>query len=104
VRPQAVVVGQLAAPPPAPIGQVLRGQGKVAAEASIAVAEAVAAELAVDRRGMTAEPLGDLADRSPGLDEAEEGAPLVEVELAVGSWRRRLPCEPPQRLGIRASR
>jgi hypothetical protein len=30
------------------------------------------------------EPGGDLAHRNAGLDEAEEGASLVEVELAVG--------------------
>src|SRR5215213_11546227 len=90
VRAQALVGGQLPTSLPAPPRQVLRGQGKVAAEASIAVAEAVAAELAVDRRGMTAEPLGDLADRSPGLDEAEEGATLAEVEPAVGPGQRRL--------------
>ena len=33
---------------------------------------------------MAAEPLGDLADRGAGLDQAEEGASFIEVELAVG--------------------
>jgi hypothetical protein len=39
---------------------------------------------------MTAEPRGDLADRDAGLDQAEEGAALVEVEVAVGPGLRRL--------------
>jgi hypothetical protein len=104
VRPQAVVGGRLAPPLPAPVGQVLGGEREVAAEAAVAVAEPVAAELAVDGGTVPAEAGRDLADRAAGLDEAEEGAPLVEVELAVDSWRRRLPCEPPQRLGIRAPR
>ncbi len=70
--------------------QILRGQGKVAAEPPVAVAEAVASQLAVDGGRVPAEPFGDLADRSPGLDEAEEGAALIEVKLAVGSGQRRL--------------
>src|SRR5918995_163743 len=84
VRAQALVGDQLAAPLPTPARQVLRRQREVAAEPAVAVAEAVPAQLAVDRRGMTVEPLGDLADRGAGLDEPEEGATLVEVELAVG--------------------
>ena len=104
VRPQAVVGGQLAAPLATPAGQVLGGQREVAAEAAVAVAEAVAPELAVDGGAMPAEPLGDLAHGSAGFHEAEQGAPLVEVELAVGSRHRRLPGKPPRRLGIRTSR
>ena len=46
---------------------------------------------------MAAEPLGDLADRGAGLHQAEEGATLIEVELAVGPGQRRLrranPCK-----------
>src|SRR5215207_1652105 len=104
VRPQAVVGGRLAASLPAPVGQILGGEREVAAEARVAVAEAVAAELAVDRGTVPAEAGRDLADGAAGLDEPEEGAPLVQVELAVGSWHRHLPGEPPQRLGSRASR
>ena len=81
---QGRIGGQLASPLPAPPRQVLGGQGEVAAEPAVAVAEAVPAQLPVDGRGMAAEPLGDLADRGAGLDEAEEGAALVEVEVAVG--------------------
>src|SRR4051812_11344550 len=76
-RAQALVGGQLAAALPTPSRQVLGVQGKVAAEPAVAVAEAVAPQLAVDGRGMTAEPLGDLADRPAGLDEAEQGASRV---------------------------
>lgn len=104
VRPQAVVGGQLAAPPPAPIGEILCGQREVAAEAAVALAEAVAAEFALDGRAVPAEAGRDLADRAAGLDQAKEGAPLVQVELAVGSWHRRLPGKPPERLGSRTSR
>src|SRR4051795_10173610 len=40
-----------------------------------------------------------------GLDEAEEGAAFVEVEVTVGSGQEAPPrCKPPQRLGIRTSR
>src|SRR5690242_16248305 len=43
------------------------------------------------------EPLGDPADRPAGLDEAEQGATLIEVELAVGPGQGRLrranPCK-----------
>jgi hypothetical protein len=48
VLPQAVVGGQLATSLPAPARQILGVQGEVAAEAAVAVPEAVAAELAVD--------------------------------------------------------
>src|SRR3712207_8667362 len=51
-----VVGGRLVATPPAPVGQALRGQGKVAAKAAVAVAEAVAPELAVDGRAVPPEP------------------------------------------------
>src|SRR3954449_2209743 len=91
VRAQALVSRELPAALPAPPRRVLSVQGEVAAEAAIPVAEAVAAELAVDGRGMPAEPGGDLADRGAGLDEAEEGATLVEVELAVDPGQGRLP-------------
>src|SRR6478672_2032263 len=74
VRAQAVVHDQLAPPLPAPPRQVLRVQGEVAAETAVAVAEAVAAQLAVDGGRMPAEPPGDLADRRAGLDQAEQGA------------------------------
>ena len=67
-------------------------------------ASLAAAELAVDGGAVPAEPPGDLADRAPRFDQAEQGAALVEVELAVGPWHRRLPGKPPERLGIRASR
>jgi hypothetical protein len=77
VRPQGVVGGQLAAAPPAPIGEILCGQREVAAEAAVALAEAVATELTVDGGAVPAEAGRDLADRAAGLDEAEEGAPLV---------------------------
>ena len=90
VLPQAVVGGQLATSLPAPARQILGVQGEVAAEAAVAVPEAVAAQLAVDRGRVAAEPGGDLADRPAGLDEAEEGATLVEVELAVGPGQGRL--------------
>src|SRR3954469_25514333 len=97
VRAQALVGGQLAAALPATARQVLGVQGEIAAEAAVAVAEAVAPQLAVDGGRVAAEPLGDLADRGAGLDEAEEGAALVEVELAVGPGQRRLrganPCK-----------
>src|SRR4051794_38862691 len=82
---------------PASAGQVLGGQGEVAAEAAVAVAEAVPAQLPVDGGRVAAEPGRDLADRDAGLDEAEQGAALVEVELAVGPGQGRLrganPCK-----------
>jgi hypothetical protein len=84
VLTQGGVGGQLAAALPASARQVLRVQGEVAAEPPVAVAEAVAAQPPVDRRGVTAEPRGDLADRPAGLDHAEEGAAFVEVEVTVG--------------------
>src|SRR3954447_8143055 len=71
-------------------GQVLGVQREVAAEAAVAVAEAVAPQLPIDGRGMTAEPGGDLADRGAGLDQAEEGAALVDIDLAVGPGQGRL--------------
>src|SRR5947209_9664470 len=97
VLTQGGVGGQLPAALPAAPRQVLGVQGEVAAEAAVAVAEAVPAQLAVDGRGVAAEPLGDLADRPAGLDEAEQGATLMEVEVAVGPGQGRLrranPCK-----------
>src|SRR4051795_12158698 len=90
VRAQALVGGQLAPPLPAPSRQVLRVQREVAAEAAVAVAEAVPAEFAVDGGRVAAEPPGDLADRGAGLDEPEQGASLVQVEVAVGPGQGRL--------------
>ena len=90
MRPQFPIGGQLAAALPASARQVLGGQGEVAAEPAVAVAEAVPAQLPVDGRGMTAEPSRDLAHWRAGLDQAEEGASLVEIELAVGPGQRRL--------------
>src|SRR3954452_5835669 len=81
---QVLVGRQLAPPLPAPPRQVLGVQGEVAAEPSVAVAEAVAPQLAVDGGRVAAEPGRDLADRGAGLDEAKEGTALVEVEVAVG--------------------
>src|SRR4051794_9007749 len=88
--PQGTGGGQLAATPPAATRQVLGVQGEVAAEPPVPVAEAVAPQLAVDRGRVAAEPLGDLADRGAGLEEPEEGASLVQVELAVGPGQGRL--------------
>src|SRR4051794_27741325 len=90
MRAQALVGGQLAAALPATARQVLRGQGEVAAEPSVAVAEAVPAEFPVDGGRVAAEPPGDLADRGAGLDQAEEGATFIEVEVAVGPGQGRL--------------
>ena len=105
VRAQTVVHDQLAPPLPAPPRQVLRVQGEVAAETAVAVAEAVAAQLAVDGGRVAAEPRGDLADRPAGLDHAEEGAAFVEVEVAIGPGRKAPPrCNPLGRLGMRTSR
>src|SRR5207253_7285559 len=59
-------------------------------EPAVAVAEAVPAQLPVDGGRVAAEPGRDLADRGAGLDEAEEGATLVEVEVAVGPGQGRL--------------
>ena len=84
VRAQGIVRDQLPVPLSTPARQVVRGDGKVTAGAAIPIAEAVAAELAVDGRGVSAEPGGDLTDRAAGFDEAEEGAALVKVELPVG--------------------
>src|SRR5215210_1370263 len=84
VLPQGVIGDQLPAPSSAPTCQVVRGDGKVAAEPAVAFAEAVAAELAVDGRRVPAELGGDLTDRPAGFDEAEQGASLVEAELPVG--------------------
>jgi hypothetical protein len=95
VGAQPLVGGQLATSLPASAGEVLGVQGGVAAEAAVAVAEAVPAQLPVDRRGVTAEPRGDLADRPAGLDHAEEGAAFVEVEVAIGPGRKAPPrCNP----------
>src|SRR3954453_17193719 len=58
--------------------QVLGIQGEVAAEPSVAVAEAVAAQLAVDGGRVPAVPGGVVADRGRWLDQAEEGASFVE--------------------------
>jgi hypothetical protein len=84
VRPQGVIRDQLPVSLSAPVRQVMGGDRKVAADVALAVAEAVAAEFAVDGRGVPAEPHGDLTDRSAGFDEAEQGAAMVEVELPVG--------------------
>src|SRR3954452_18646752 len=125
VGAQALVGRQLATSLPASAGEVLGVQGEVAAEAAVAVAEAVPAQLAVDRGRVPAEPPGDLADglAGPGeggegegvieaggsglagLDEAEEGAAFIEVEVTVGPGQEAPPrCKPLQRLGIRTSR
>src|SRR4051812_31854920 len=97
VRAQALVGRQLATSLPAPARQVLGVQREVAAEPAVAVAEAVAPQLAVDGGRVAAEPPGDLADRGAGLHQAEEGATLIEVELAVGPGQGRLrranPCK-----------
>src|SRR4051812_37222748 len=90
VLTQGGVGGQLPAALPASARQVLRVQGKVAAEPAAAVAEAVPAQLAVDGGRVAAEPGRDLADRGAGLDEAEEGTALVQVEVAVGPGQGRL--------------
>src|SRR3954453_20419152 len=90
VRARALVGGQLAPPLPAPSRQVLRVQREVAAETPVAVAEAGPAEFAVDGGRVAAEPPGDLADRGAGLDEPEQGASLVQVEVAAGPGRGRL--------------
>src|SRR3954464_2984885 len=103
--PRAGLGGELPTPLPASPRQVLGIQGEVAAEAAVAVAEAVPAQLAVDGGGVSPEPGGDLAHGGAGLDEAEEGASLVEVELAVGPGQEAPPkCNPLGRLGIRTSR
>src|SRR4051812_47925127 len=72
-------------------------RGEVAAEPSVAVAEAVAPQLAVDGGRVAAEPVGDLTDRGAGIEEPEEGAAFIEAELAVGPGQRRLrganPCK-----------
>src|SRR5690242_635740 len=105
VGAQALVGDQLATSLPASAGEVLGVQGEVAAEAAVAVAEAVPAQLAVDGGRVPAEPPGDLADGLAGLDEAEEGAAFIEVEVAVGPGQEAPPrCKPLQRLGIRTSR
>src|SRR3954465_4715989 len=97
VRAQALVGRELPTPLSASARQVLGVQGEVAAEAPVAVAEAVTAQLTVDRGRVAAEPGGDLADRGARLHEAEEGASCVEVELAVGPGQGRLrranPCK-----------
>src|SRR4051812_24444994 len=104
VRAQALVGGQLPTPLPASPRQVLGVQGEVAAKAAVAVAEAVPAQLAVDGGGVSPEPGGDLAHGGAGLDQAEQGASLVEVELAVGPGQEAPPrCNPLGRLGIRTS-
>ncbi len=90
VRAQGIVSDQLPAPLSATARQVLRGQGEVAAEPAVAIAEAVAAQLAVDGREVAAKPGRDLTDWPTGLDQAEEGAALVEIELLVDSGQRRL--------------
>jgi hypothetical protein len=80
-------------------------QQEVAAEAAVAIAEAVPAQLAVDGGRVAAEPRGDLADRGAGLDEPGDDAALVEVEVAVGPGQRRLRgAIPLGRSGIRTSR
>jgi hypothetical protein len=85
VLPQGIVGGQLAATPPASTRQVLGVQGEVAAEPSVAVAEAVAPQLAVDGGRVAAEPVGDLADRGAGLEEPEEGGRFLrEVRQVRG--------------------
>src|SRR3954469_21832493 len=97
VRARALVGRQLAAPLPASAGQVLGVQREVAAKTLVAVAEAVAAQLAVDGGRVAAEPRGDLAHRRAGLDQAEQRATLIEVEVAVGPGQGRLrranPCK-----------
>src|SRR4051795_5708754 len=105
VLTQGGIGGELPTPLPASPRQVLGVQGEVAAEAAVAVAEAVPAQLAVDGGGVSPEPGGDLAHGGAGLDEAEEGASLVEVELAVGPGQEAPPrCNPLGRLRIRTSR
>src|SRR4051812_47387035 len=90
VLTQGGVGGRLPAALPASARQVLRVQREVAADPAAAVAEAVPAQLAIDGGRVAAEPGRDLADRGAGLDQAEEGAALVEVEVAVGPGQRRL--------------
>jgi hypothetical protein len=64
--------------------------GRVAAAALPHVPEPAAADLASDGRAVPAEPGGDPPDRAAGPHQAGEGAPLVEVELAVGAFAVRV--------------
>src|SRR3954462_6522524 len=91
VLTQGGIGGELPTPLPASPRQVLGVQGEVAAEAAVAVAEAVPAQLAVDGGGVSPEPGGDLAHGAAGLDEAAEGASLGEVEVTVGPGQKAPP-------------
>src|SRR4051795_10173611 len=73
VGAQALVGGQLATSLPASAGGVHGVQGEARAEAAVAVAEAVAAQLAVDGGRVPAEPPGDLADGLAGGRRAGGG-------------------------------
>ena len=74
---------QLAPPLAALPGAILRGEREVPGIFPLLV-EVVAADFAMDGGAVPAELAGDGSDRHLGVQQAEDRAPLVEIELVVG--------------------
>ena len=95
---------QLAPPLAALPGAILRGEREVPGIFPLLV-EVVAADFAMDGGAVPAELSGDGSDRHLGVQQAENRAPLVEIELVVGQGHIATPrCKPLKSLQSRTSR
>ena len=104
VVPQDFVPAQLAQPLAALPGAILRGEREVSGIFPL-LAEVVAADFAMDGGAVPAELLGDGGDRHLGVQQAEDRAALVEIELPIGSGHEGTPsCKLLQNLQSRTSR
>jgi len=81
------VPAQLAPPLAALPSAILRGEREVPGISPL-LAEVVAADFAMDGGAVPAELSGDGSDRHLGVQQAENRAPLVEIELVVGRPNR----------------
>jgi hypothetical protein len=83
VLAERVALDQLAPPQATLAGRVVRGRREVPGVRALLVEE-IAPNLTSDRRAVATELLGDRGDRDLGVEPAEEGAALLEGEVAVG--------------------
>jgi hypothetical protein len=68
------------------------------------VVKVVAPDLTMDRRAVATEPAGNRRDRQLGVEQAEDGAALVGIELPAGPRHAGAPsCKPLKNLQSRTS-